>query len=983
MFGVLLFLTGTIVLVYFLVRPSSKVPPLPPMVPQPPQDQLTQRNYEWAQFIANYYATASTDAERELVQRMLADIAARGLPVPALPGQEVKIVEGGVIERAGQSQPELSEEGQLNATAQQAYVQTPVPASPSVKLDNTSLLLYFGAFLFVASAGLFVGFGGLSGGLRTFIVLLVSLVLYAGGIWLHGYRKSLRQAAFAFVGIGMTIAPLTGLTAYNYLFDQSLGGLVWFLTSILCMVMYGHALWKLREPLLGYVFIFTFLSLFESGVSIVSAPLYYYGWAMALVGIILSIFSRFSNTFLELREPSRASAMLFIPLAVFVSLVLVPNHGAGQLGVSLLVAAAYYLLEAYTSSGSTRRTFAITAQISMISAIATLAFSVFESATDCALVLLIASMAQMVLLMLSPRKSLLAYNAATVAIGGQFVGLLLSLGDPTVLLISVIGLIVLSVFIAWHQLRTDAYALAMLSWTALPLIYGFVFSRPGLSMLAVSGLVGAALLVQYSVSLYLRSRASVQGWARAERLVYGISSTVLLVMSFLVEPWWGVLMTSLVALSYVYLAFVEKYSDWAVAAGIVAALPLLFSWYGDYVPGAVFSATIFALVINIGSSLWFKREASRWVSTILWLIVPLTLGSGLTGAEWSSAAYAWAYVVIMVGLIVSRAIARGVIMVSGKAVLSSFAKTASVSYVVGYCFAAAIALLVSLAADNSQLHTTLVMGVFVVALLVLGNVVEKRNDLLALVPIAGQFILWSALRPEDSYEGMMPFLLMSTALALFGYFGLKGFGISEKKEQAVRDGSLVSIFFTPAARLFVQETYWPMPVGLLVASGVLFAHVRKGLQANKEMVGGIALIAVYWLMYFWGVREFQAYAHMLVALLGFYAYWRFYRGERAQSDQYIWAALWVSTVPLAVQALSGQAGGVYGWWLLLEMIAWMLVGMAIGRRFVVMWGLYVSVAAVLYQLRGLGWAALTFLAIFLIGLAIYQIMRRERLNPPR
>ena len=37
------------------------------------------------------------------------------------------------------------------------------------------------------------------------------------------------------------------------------------------------------------------------------------------------------------------------------------------------------------------------------------------------------------------------------------------------------------------------------------------------------------------------------------------------------------------------------------------------------------------------------------------------------------------------------------------------------------------------------------------------------------------------------------------------------------------------------------------------------------------------------------------------------------------------------------------------------------------------WGLFVSVAAVLYQLRGLGWAALAFLALFVISVAIYKI----------
>ena len=55
--------------------------------------------------------------------------------------------------------------------------------------------------------------------------------------------------------------------------------------------------------------------------------------------------------------------------------------------------------------------------------------------------------------------------------------------------------------------------------------------------------------------------------------------------------------------------------------------------------------------------------------------------------------------------------------------------------------------------------------------------------------------------------------------------------------------------------------------------------------------------------------------------------------------------------------------------------SFMLIGMSIGKRIVTMWGLYVAVGAILYQLRGLGWAALTFLAIFLIGLAVFKIQK--------
>jgi hypothetical protein len=191
----------------------------------------------------------------------------------------------------------------------------------------------------------------------------------------------------------------------------------------------------------------------------------------------------------------------------------------------------------------------------------------------------------------------------------------------------------------------------------------------------------------------------------------------------------------------------------------------------------------------------------------------------------------------------------------------------------------------------------------------------------------------------------------------------------------LRQGALMAVFVAPAARLFTGQTYWPMPLGLLIAGALLYYYIRATTQEYREMVGGVIVMAIYWFMGFWGIHAIQAYTHVLVALFGLYAYWRHIRGEIAQSDQYLMIMLATATVPLAIQAIGGQAGGLYGWWLLLEQVLFMLIGMAIGKRFVTMWGLYVAVGAVLYQLRNLGWAALTFLAVFLIGLAVYRLQK--------
>jgi hypothetical protein len=131
-------------------------------------------------------------------------------------------------------------------------------------------------------------------------------------------------------------------------------------------------------------------------------------------------------------------------------------------------------------------------------------------------------------------------------------------------------------------------------------------------------------------------------------------------------------------------------------------------------------------------------------------------------------------------------------------------------------------------------------------------------------------------------------------------------------------------------------------------------------------------------MEFLGVRNPQAYSHVLVALFAVYAYWRHVRQEESKADEYIQLALATATIPLILQALTGAAGGLYGWWLLLEQIVIMLLGMTLNKRFMTMWGLYVALGAVLYQLRNLGWAALTVLALFIIGFAVRKLQKYNK-----
>ena len=113
-------------------------------------------------------------------------------------------------------------------------------------------------------------------------------------------------------------------------------------------------------------------------------------------------------------------------------------------------------------------------------------------------------------------------------------------------------------------------------------------------------------------------------------------------------------------------------------------------------------------------------------------------------------------------------------------------------------------------------------------------------------------------------------------------------------------------------------------------------------------------------------------------MLAGFAGWRYVNKDNTKTDEYIYLALATATIPLILQALSDHSGGIYGWWLLLEQVGFMLIGISIHKKFVTLWGLYVAVASVLYQLRNLGYAALAVLAVFVIGVAIYQLQKYNK-----
>lgn len=951
----------------------------------PPKDNLEQRNQDWVSFIASYAIVARSKPEQQLVAKMLADIKDQKLVSEEfLESIETPKLENHAKQAAAMAATQtaitVEPTEEFTPPEETARSKTERKSSPDYKLDSISLLLYFGAFLFVASVGLFVGFAGASGQLRTLAVLLVTLVMYAVGVWLYKNKPALQPAGLTFAGIGIAIAPLVGLAAYNYVLKND-ASVVWFATSLLCVCLYAHALVVLKRPLVGYIFIFTFLSLFESAVSISNAPVYYFGWAMALFGIALQLLSVWKNYWPELRESSRESARILLPLSLAASLMLVISQGFVQLGVSLLLGAVYYFLEAIGSEDSTNKEyFSLVAHVCALGSTGCLVYGLSHSLLLTGLILACLSLLQTLLLWLTSNASKVIQNLATVVLVTEVITLFLVRVNPAALLACTTLILATGLTTWYRQRRPDAYVVAGLAWIAIPIVIGQIFLDPHLSNNNQTWLILAGLGVATITSIVTLKRVNHNNEeSNSIRLVLLLQLITLVVSAFLASSTYALVFLSLSGLIVLPLVIFDKKSDWEIISSGVVALSVIRCWdETSLLPIAILIALVFSILL----ALRFRSEANRWLSTALWLIVPIGLGGLTTGNSWSAEYYAWAYVLVMIALIISRAVARGVLFTSSKIPLSAYARSASLSYVCGYTAAGCLAIGASIASTTSQFQTTAVLAFISLIIFVISWYVEKRADLVALQPIVWQGILLSLIRPVSGESSMQLFLLLSTMLAgttyvisskLIEHDDFKKYISHELAEVA-----LVTTFVTPFSKLIVSDSLWQMPFGLMIAGGALYDYVHNKSQDYRELSSGVVVASILWFMYFFGIRELQAYTHVIALMFAAFAYWRSIQDDRQTSDNYLYVMLGVATIPLAMQAISGSAGGVYGWWLLLEQVFFMLLGVTIKRRFVVLWGLYVAVGSVLYQLRGLGWAALTVLAAFVIGVAIYQLQKYNK-----
>jgi hypothetical protein len=173
------------------------------------------------------------------------------------------------------------------------------------------------------------------------------------------------------------------------------------------------------------------------------------------------------------------------------------------------------------------------------------------------------------------------------------------------------------------------------------------------------------------------------------------------------------------------------------------------------------------------------------------------------------------------------------------------------------------------------------------------------------------------------------------------------------------------------------------PLALALFGGVLLKELWQKGQSAREVAILCIHVALLWWIYDLGVRELQVYTQSTALVIAGFAYMR----RRLQDtpsiiNSYLWTAVLFFTLPLVWQAVTSNTAG-YSYLLLVEHVLLVIVSIILKRSTFAWWGIIVIVTAVLYQLRKLRYAALAFLGIFIISLAVYFLLRYNKPDQPK
>lgn len=934
---------------------------------------LNENNQKWLNYFKYFYDHAQSSDETKAYQKIIDDLNRNGYSF----NDQVTQVQGSEsianpINPLKQSNTTQSQPLAVNSNSSKTK-------ALNIKLDNSEILLYFGAFLFITAVSLFVIFSGLSGILKSLNVLVVTILFYYLGLYWYKNVNRLKSPGLTFVGIGVVLAPLVGLAVYKYLFNSHYGAVVWLLTSVFCLILYIKALIVTKKSILSYLLIFTFLSLFESAIALLKLPIYYFAWGLDAVAILTQIINIKTKIWHDYNNPSDIAAQVMIGLSIIASIAIGAQHSYYDLAISLLLSSLFWFIEYRTSLNSNLQAFyAILSQLAFNIAAFFLGYGThhnFNQALHYVLVSVLVDFLVLVLFNLPinlKAKQWLVYSVSLTTL----VTSIFSLFDKPALFMSLVALTIISFGLWFRTKKPVVYFLAILSFIGLDYSYLVSYlARPNDLIIWLLALL--SLVIVYVVYSYFYTQEKTnQDWHDFNELALVIGSILLLAFSYIFLGSYSVYFAGLVviALQIAYSNINKNLLNLSSIGMVFLALfILLFNHSSFYLELSALSAVI----VLSSLAFYYRTEILRWQATIAWLVLPLLLYKSHFIIHWTLSTLAYSYLLVVVAFVIARAIARGIILFSSNKKLAAYAQNKSLSYVAGYLTASVLALVISLFSADSRLTTSIVLLTYIIMDSLLAYKIEKNSRILQLIPILIQALLLSLVHPSSLIKtaNLDYYLGLAGLVNLIIYLVYKKLDIQyEKLRQYGWLISTIIAFYIPViSYIFVRQSNILFPLSMLLAGLLgLLATLRLPQIAVKEWSIISLALALMWMLSILYTLSIAYYGQILALAWAAMAYNRYYYKQIDASNSYLWLMSVFALGPIAFQALANDPTGLYGWWLILEAVFLMLIGRFINRRFVIYFGLFTAFAAVLYQLRHLSYIALALLALFVIAMAVYR-----------
>jgi len=589
-------------------------------------------------------------------------------------------------------------------------------------LDGAVILLYLGAFFVLASIGLYVGLGA-GTTIKALLVTLLTIIFYTGGMALFTHSKRLKPAGMAFVAIGMATLPMAGAAVYYYGLNKTNGGMVWSTTSVIAILLYAHAMYRLRSTFVSYMVVFSSLSVALSSITVLGLAPYYFIQAMGFAGVLFVVISRLLNqTDYGIREAYERSAMFLVPFSVGMSVLFVARVGWLQLSLSLFVGAGYYAY-VWLSSAVYRVTYSSLAQVIGVAAILTGLYGISEDAKVVAVGSTVLAFVYMSAWLLWARIRSISdpyrIQIKILTLCLPLIAIVAFLQSPELLWASVALTALTSAVVYGH----DRDGWSGIGWTAgvlaLPALVGFLTldTDPALSTIGLWYLGITALSVGFKLALDGSMRGADTVWQQvvlffaltiAAGMQYGADNTIQLFVA-----------TVQVALLVLQSLRVPNQAAWLTTAALVQ-----LAWISACIDDARlltgYVAGIFAVNLAL-AQVKGKSVLHDWLAGFAALSLPVFYGLLVASPDWSMRAFFISYAClfsIFIGLRYMQKLIN--ISVSSTVYLFALLTALVLSYFVGPLFGlvvSSIGIVVFLGVD--KLENANALG-YVAPLLTLG-----------------------------------------------------------------------------------------------------------------------------------------------------------------------------------------------------------------------------------------------------------------------